>query len=299
MNDVFKFLKIGLVPRLAFAVLLYCVALVAEIFTGNMLPGLPFILAAWFLLALKPASNKPKDIGLEEWRPVSDGEVNRISDSLLRSRNLGRSGKSKMAASIFLVVLLLFFSFVFTVSRNPAGPVLSKLAFFAVPGLFFGKIRVHTPFELSKKMPRIQTVLSQPLDKNYSFTPYLRFDKDTEQREIPENIRLMLEARQKQQDFIGVQFQISINNGANGPVPYMYAVVLTKGSKGTSYQYFSRMKTKGFVLEASGGSEYGTVVIRQNTGGQGYHTTDMDCIRLLDLVMGGLKELEPGSKATA
>jgi hypothetical protein len=66
-------------------------------------------------------------------------------------------------------------------------------------------------------------------------------------------------------------------------VPYLYAVVLTKGSAGPSYAAAARTKASGYEVEPGEGGEYGTVVIRQATTGGGYATSEGDCRRLFRL----------------
>ena len=44
----------------------------------------------------------------------------------------------------------------------------------------------------------------------------------------------MVEPRRKPADFLGAQFQVAVNNGPNGAVPYLYAVFLCRG-KGPTY----------------------------------------------------------------
>ena len=120
-------------------------------------------------------------------------------------------------------------------------------------------------------------------EKTIIVTPYLRLDKDKKGREIPEDVRLMLEPRRKPADFVGIQIQVAINNGANGAVPYMYAVFLGKG-KNNSFRALEKMNYGNYIKEPGGDEEYGYIVIRQKTGGGGYHTTTGNCINLYNTV---------------
>ena len=155
----------------------------------------------------------------------------------------------------------------------------------AIPVFFTGNVSLWTPQELARKMSVFESILaSGPLEGgDIILTPYLRLDKDKQGRQIPEDIRLMVEPRRKPADFLGVQLQVAINKGPNGPVPYMYAVFLCKG-KGDSYQRFAAERYGEFVREPGGDKDYGYVVVRQRTERGGYHTTPDDCRELFALV---------------
>lgn len=281
MEPDFRFFKLGLGSRLVAAGLLYAAVAAIQVFG----PGGPLFIAplaaAWIVMALKPVSNKPKDKGLEEWRPVSMAEVDRIVDNIKAARAL----RAKLAGPAALGVLALVGLSILSVVSLAFSDILALAAFdlalFSIPGLFFGRLKVFTPPELELKLPCFNAIATASLPKGYVLTPYLRFDKDEDGRDLPEDLRFMLEAVRKPADFVGVQFQAAVNNGPNGKVPYLYAVVLTKGRTGASYAAARAFKDKAYVVEAGGDGDYGTVVIRQKTSGTGYHTKPKDCERLL------------------
>jgi len=292
MEHRFKYLKLGLRSRLVAAAALYAGAVALQVALGSSFAGLLPVFVAWFLLALKPATNKPRDTGLEEWRAVSDGEVARIADNLSRSKKLRASITGPAVLKVLLLAGLLFASLVVSFGSPRAGLVLFDLSLFCLPGLFFGSVRTHVPFEFDLKLARFVAAMNVPRPEGFVLTPYLRFDKDDQGRDVPEDLRLMLEPRRKPEDLVGIQFQASINKGANGNVPYMYAVVLTKGRNGPAYSRFRTMSARGFEVEAGGDDNYGTVVVRQDTGNGGYHTTDDDCGQLMGLMLKALQKVE-------
>jgi hypothetical protein len=292
MEHRFKYLKLGLRARLVAAGMLFAMAAAVEILSSVFILGIPFILAGWFVLALKPVSNKPKDQGLEEWRAVTDGEVNRLADSIKRSKSLRLNIAGPTALKVVLLVIGLIVTGVSAAVSPRTSLALFNLCLFSVPGLFFGKLKVHLPRDFDLKMRRFLAIMNVSRPDGYVLTPYLRFDKDAEGRDVPEDLRLMLEPKRKPADLIGVQLQASINNGANGAVPYMYAVVLTKGQDGPAYRKFRTMSAHGYEVEPGGDKDYGTVVVRQDTGGGGYHTTDDDCESLFVLMMKALAKVE-------
>lgn len=292
MENRFKFFKLSLSARLIAAAALFAAAVAAQILSASTLAGMPPVVAAWFLLALKSASNKPHDTGLEEWRAVTDGEVARIADNLARSKKLraGISGANVLSGILFTIAIVP--SFMASLWSSRVGLVIFDLCLFCLPGLFFGRVSAHIPFEFDQKLPRFIAVMNVPRPEAYLLTPYLRFDKDDKGRDVPEDLRLLLEPRRKPADLVGVQFQASINKGANGNVPYMYAVVLTRGTTGPTYTLLRAMKARGFELEAGGDPDYGTIVVRQGTGDGGYHTTNDDCVKLMTLMLKALEKTE-------
>jgi hypothetical protein len=293
MEIQFKRFRLGVSSRLTIAACCYAASILVQLQFG-ILPGLVFILAGWLFLGIKPTTNKPKDQGLEEWRAVSDAEITRIADNLKASKKIRAVVMGRKTLKI-----LGFFGIVFVVFLSaPVSTALSmailNFALFSVPAFFYGKISIFIPSDLDLKIPGFMTLLNASRPAGQVLTPYLRFDKDEEGRDIPEDIRFMLEPKRKPDDLVGIQFQSSINNGANGRVPYMYAVVLCRGQAGLTYEYFSRMSTRTFIVEAGGDNEYGTVVVRQQTGGTGYHTRNKDCQLLFEQMAGVLAKAVPG-----
>ncbi len=292
MKYHFRHLKLGLPARLVAVGCLYAGAVVIQLASGSTMAGLPLVVVAWFLLALEGATNKPKDQGLEEWRAVTDGEVARIADSIARSKKLRSSATGSGILRVLFVIVLLFLAFIFVFDDPRIGILIVDACVFLIPGLFFGRVKAHVPPELDMKLSSFVAAMDVPRPVGFVLTPYLRFDKDDEDRDVPEDLRLMLEPRRKPLDLVGIQFQVSINKGANGNVPYMYAVVLTKGRKGPSHASFKSFKARGFEVEAGGDDDYGTVVIRQATEGGGYHTTGEDCSSLMNLMLKALERTE-------
>lgn len=283
MELSYRFLKLGAPSRLVLAGALYAAAAFMQAATRNVPIGIIPVVAAWLVLSPKPASNKPADLGFEEWRAVSAAEVTRIADGISASKKLRRKVAGPVALGVLALVGLGLASLFALAAWPPASLALFDFALFLIPGLFFGKVKVHVPAEIAFKLPSFLALMNAELPDGLVLTPYLRFDKDKEQRDIPEDLRFMLEPRRKSADLVGVQLQAAVNSGPNGQVPYLYAVALTRGSGGAAYAAFSRLRARGFVVEPGGDGEYGTVVIRQETSGGGYHTTPDDCRALLEL----------------
>jgi hypothetical protein len=281
----FSRMKLSLPARLALAAGLFAVgAALQAFFHWGLVPGVIAIFVGYVPLHLKPATNKPSDQGLEEWRPVGMAEVDRLADTLRESKKL----RGLTMGSTALMVAISIVALAVAAAASIASPNLSLAIadgwLFAVPAMFFGRVKVYVPADLSLKMPCFQAVFSEKVPSGFVLTPYLRFDKDADGRDVPEDIRFMVEPARKPADFVGVQVQSAINKGPNGNVPYMYSVVLTKG-KGESFRKLRGLRVRGYEVEPGGDDEYGTIVVRQDTSNGGYYTKPSDCVRLYEVAL--------------
>jgi hypothetical protein len=288
MQDDFRFLKLGLASRLLVSGGLFAAGIALELAmrAGMFLPGILVVAAGWFPLMLKKATNKPDDQGLEEWRPVPMAEIDRLDDGLNESRKLRRKTRSLstgLALGLGIPAFVVFLALTAAFERADLAFIGVNAVVLLVPALFFGRVAVFTPSEIAMKMPCFRAILAEALPEGCAMAPYIRFDKDKAGADVPEDLRLLLELKRSPSDLVGVQLQAAINNGPNGAVPYMYAVVLTKGKKGPAYALAERFRRVGYEVEAGGDEEYGTVVIRQETSGGGYETKPRDCVALLTL----------------
>jgi len=277
--------KLPFASRLAAALALAAAGVVVQFIASPAL-GFPLILAGGLAFLANSYTNKPKDLGFEDWRPVTDREIDRIADNLRQSRKIKLPAyfSRGMAIAVAVVCLVIaFFSGVIAEDGTFAMAMLDALAFIG-PVLFSGSVSVWVPAELKMKMECLQAVLSQNKPEGISITPYLRFDKNKEGKEIPEDVRLMLEGKRHPDDMVGIQIQAAINSGEHGAVPYLYAVCLTRG-KGASFKKLSAMKIDGYEIEWKEPEEYGAVVVRQATSGGGYYTSAEDCARLYQLCL--------------
>ena len=284
MDQEFSRMKLGLSSRLVLAGGLFAAgAFLQVVFRWGLMPGVLAIIAGYIPLALKAITNKPADQGLEEWRAVSMAEIDRLADTLRESKAaLGRSaGQIGIMAVISAAVFALAGVFL---SVNPdISLILADGLLFSVPAMFFGRVKVFVPQTLSLKMPCFQAVFAKKASDPLVMTPYLRFDKDKEGHDVPEDIRLMVEPKRKPEDFIGVQMQAAINKGPRGDVPYLYAVILTTG-KGESFRKLKNLELDDYEVEPGGDEKYGSIVIRQSTSGEGYSTKPSDCVDLYQVV---------------
>jgi hypothetical protein len=286
MQEDFKFFKLGLTSRLLVAGGLFAVGAAIELAMASLFPGILVVLAGWFPLMLRKATNKPDEQGLEEWRPVPMSEVDRLDDGLRKSKKLrGRtvSVSRGLALGLGIPVLVLVLGVSAAHGRMDVAFLAANAAILLAPAALFGRIKVYSPETIAIKMPCFRAILAESIPEGIVVAPYIRFDKDKSGADVPEDLRLLYELKRPPADLVGIQVQAAVNKGPNGAVPYMYAVVLTKGKDGPSYKIAQRLRSAAFEVEAGGDENYGTVVIRQETSGGGYETTKGNCRSLLKL----------------
>jgi hypothetical protein len=259
---------------------------------GGTFIGLLVMVPGVILMWMKNFRNRPLDLGFEDWQPATAAEFNRIRSNLSATRKQRFSPLHRGGLGVMLVILAgalaLFVGFG---GNRLAGIAFLDAAVLLLPFAFSGNVSLWTPRELAFKMACLEPLAgAEPEGGEIIVTPYLRLDKDKENRQIPEDVRLMVEPRRKPADFLGAQFQVAINNGPNGAVPYLYAVFLCRG-KGPTFDAISRMDFENFIDEPGGDKEYGYVVVRQPTASGGYNTDPADCRRLYALVRDRLLRL--------
>ena len=278
MQSDFRFFNLSLGARLILAGTCSCAAVEIQIAYSTSF-GFAIAALGWLPLMLRAATNKPDDRGLEEWRPVPISEIDRLDDGLRQSKDLRKRTRNwvkSIGLGFGIPLLIAYLVVTAATGREDYWLAGYDLAFFLVPAIFFGRINVFAPPAIEMKMPCFRAFLSEKLPETMAVAPYLRFDKDKSGADIPEDLRMLVELKRPPADLVGVQIQAAINCGPAGNVPYMYAVVLTKGKTGRSYKTAEQIQVPGYIVDAGGDGDYGTVVIRQ----EGYVTNPDDCVEL-------------------
>lgn len=293
LNEIkFSWFKLPFYSRVIFSAALYCISVAVQFLTKTIFVGLPFVIGAWVLLKQKTISNKPDDQGYEDWRAVEISTVDKILKSIQQIRKKGKKYSSNIGCAIvFIIVTILLSIFAIGDNNSQVGLAVINGLLFSIPALFAAYTKFFIPHELDKKFSTVVTLLNTKKPDGFVLTPYIRFDKDKQKNEIPEDIRFLLEKKHAPEDFIGVQFQVAINDGPNGEVPYLYAVALTKETGDTYNKLLSLFKRGNFIIEDKKEGGYGIIVIRQQTSGTGYHTTQADCERLWNFILNSLVSL--------
>jgi hypothetical protein len=295
MKVRFSFFSLGFEARFTVSALCYAAAVALQIIlpAGHTFRFLVLVLCALPLLFLKAKnfSNKPVDLGKEEWKPVTMKEIDRLANRM-RTVKLIKVGASYGKSFALVGLILLPFTVMLLGALFGSGVFLfsAELVLFFVPLFWFARVDKWYSVELSDKLKILAPVLDYPAGSSYNIVPMLRFDEDKLGRKIPEDIKVMVEPRRKPAatppekpgELVGVQFQAAINSGPDGEVPYVYAVFITRGS-GPVWKALSKTRFFSWLTEADSDGEFGTVVLRLNTEsrGDGYHTKSRDVEELI------------------
>ena len=292
MDNKFKFFTFGPFLRMGISGILWTLGVSLQLrFPDFWWAGLALILGGMVPLIMKNISNKPQDQGKEDWRGVSMAEVDRLQDALTQSKKLQKKFGSQ-GCLLFALGAVMFLGLFMFMDENPSlGTFFLDSSLFLLAGILGGRVQVFYPGELAMKMDAFSPLIKFQSPVDIILTPYIRFDQDEVGKDIPEDLRFQMEAKRKPEDFIGVQFQAAINNGPNGAVPYIYGVFLTKGQDGPGSRALGVPEIPGYVVEKGGDAQYGTLVVRQETSGGGYHTNRGDVDRLLKTCTALVKSL--------
>jgi hypothetical protein len=283
--------KIPLMLRFVIFTIVVCTGVWYQFYYpgGTWWIGCLLILVGGFFVIAKDFFNKPLDLGFEDWQPATKEEFKKINDNLKLTKKAKYPFYFRKPFGISVVsALLLMLLLIRIMDDSPDYNIMLAIfdsALIAGPVLIGGSIKLWMPGDLKLKMERFDTIMEECLKSGDKLiiAPYIRLDKDKEGRQIPEDIRLLVEPRRKPDELIGVQVQVAINNGPNGAVPYMYAVFLCKG-RGKLFEYFGSQDYENMIKEPGGDKDYGYVVVRQPTGGSGYHTDNNDCLKLFGII---------------
>lgn len=277
----YRFMKLGTNARLVvFASFAAAGILLQLYYAGNPYPGLVVMALPLFLLMAKPWTNKPDDQGEEDWQRSGSQELDRIADAFAQSRKIKLPILYRSGGGIVFSAVLLALAFLGGGQRSLPGIIAMDAFVLFWPVFHFIKVKLWVPREFELIMHAIQAARTEPVPEGISLVPYLRLDRDKDGLRIPESARLMIEKRGMSDDLLGIQIQVTINNGPNGPVPYIYAVVITKGQT-QAWRKASDFSAHGFLVEADGSGDYCTVVVRPVTSGGGYHSTPDTCRKLM------------------
>lgn len=279
--------------RMGAAATLIAVGFLCQLF---LLPGnlvlvlvisLPLLLAGNCLLLVRGYDTTPTDLGRKtEW-------VKTTRDRFLAARELEKQARRWdetfvditcytgffSMVLIALVVVAVFFLLASDSSTALWAPVFAAdVCVLLLPHWLSGTRRGWRPVELRQHIDALDPVLK--VIDSYKEPPcqvQCMFEmKGKEKEKTPVGARVFVRFPEGPEDFLGVQFQVSLNNVQGTKYPYLYAVLVAKKGFGLTKSAIKKIRRAAgdtLRVEKSEEADVEVVVIRQKTTKKsGYHT---------------------------
>ncbi len=273
--------------RITLALTLFLVGAGLQIATLGALAGLPFLLVAVLLVAVKGYDSRARLKGFDidpAWKPVPIERIQELEELRRRAKRWDRDAfevSNPLGCAVFLLLTTVLL-FVAVVGGVAAGDVQVSLILlldgFVMVGLlwFTGMRRLLT---LPNLAVRAQVVLElhRAFEKlgleGETFQPALRLARGRQGGVVPTDVRFSVRFPRAPEGFWGLQGQININLVQGTSYPYFYCVLAARPGFGLdAYQPRIPLPPK-VICEYQPTAEAEVLVIRQETTRtSGYHT---------------------------
>jgi len=255
--------------------------------------GLLLLLAGHLPLWVRTQTTAPggaTPVHEDVWAPVEDAWLERVSELETRGERWDTTPWDLSNGTGCLTLtgaLLLFATVAFVAGTAFGGDALLRVAV-AGPLLFVplwlnGMRSTWNPSELRKKGEALavaREALAELGGKDFDLVPLLAL-REGRRGKYPVDARLMARpAREDESGFLGVQVQVAMNNVRGTDYPYVYAVVLGKGS----FRFPKRPGREAahgvdLVVEAGEGEGVVYRVVRQHADKSGGWNTEPHHVR--------------------
>jgi len=286
MNTYLIFDQISPRLRNILTVLLIFIGYLFQITSRNILAGLPFIFFCVILNLIKNFSLKRIHPLKIEWKEVTPERIEQVYKHCQRLKKIqgGNWGCVIFFIAIFFIIffvlpLLEFLGRAFIKNSEGSFPIIALIidSLIIFSGIMFsGRSSVWIPNNLDVKMPIIKRVLDHPefiKDPAIKIIPYLEIG-ETKEGSFPNDTRILIRFKDAPEDFIGLQFQISINDVQGRKYPYCYSVIIAKKSFNL-FQKFKPVSLQRLTIERETSEDVDVMIIRQTTTkNSGYHTNE-------------------------
>ncbi len=266
--------KITPALRMVFSSILLLTGYLLQLSTRNALAGLPFVFFCMIMNLIKSVKVRAEQAEELKWQEVTAAKVDQVVE---HCRRIKKFQSANLGCVIIFLLVVGWISIMFL----PAFRLPVRYSALIIDGVILiaglalsGRKSAWLPNALNVKVAIVQRILLSALakDPEAQVMPFLEVGQTKAGGTFPNDARLMVRFRNAPEDFIGVQFQISINNVKGTQYPYLYAVILAKtGFK--LLEKFMDPKLDNLIMENEEADEVDVIVIRQfTTRTSGYHT---------------------------
>jgi len=292
-------LQFHLLPRLTYGVrfslacLLILAALAAQLLWTGAEFGLvllvtgPFLLCGNLLLLARGYDLRPKHEARHAvWERSTRERFRQVLELDAKVRGWDETAVDltcKLGCGLFLALLVILLGATFAVHEQlgPAGrhftPIfLVDAGLLLVPQWVTGVRRGWRPTALREVIAALETVL-ETIDRYEEpacqIQPMLLVSGQGEGQR-PHDARVFVRFPDADENFLGVQFQVSLNNVQGTNYPYLYAVLVAKKMYGLAdHLDFLRRRNPNLTVELGLEEDVDVIVIRRpTTRTSGYHT---------------------------
>jgi len=266
--------KITPALRMAFSFILIAAGYLLQLSTRNVLTGLPFVITCMIMNLIKSVKIRAEQAEELKWQEVTAAKIDQVVE---HCRRIKKFQSANLGCVVGFLIALVWFS----IMLLPALRLPVRLSALLLDGIILiaglalsGRKSAWLPTGLNVKTAIVQRILASPLakDPEAQIMPFLEVGQTKAGGTFPNDARLMVRFRNAPEDFIGLQFQISINNVKSTQYPYLYAVLLAKPGFKLS-EKFKDPKLNNLIMENEEADEVDVIVIRQfTTQTSGYHT---------------------------
>ncbi len=282
---------------------------------GLIFLGALCLLGMSLLLMAKGCTNKPEGLLIDEdnWQQATSEQIERVLNRAKEDAQWGASpfnGGGGLGVLTFVIVAasIAVVSVFFLSGDLRIILIFDSIILIGLPVFFCGWISSWKPPGLIeiKAIDMILRYLANKPMFDVEVEPYLKL-ASTEKGDVPFSARMMLKFPAADESVIGLQVQVSINSVQGKSYPYMYCVILARQTLGLhdkvrsllthlkdpgfmkslvmseqEKKEFKLARYRGEIVQLETSNDVDIVVIRQNTKGTGYHTTDAQMVRVLN-----------------
>jgi hypothetical protein len=292
--------RLGYRARLAASAALVAAGIALQVFLSPMnLAGLlavtlPWILAGSFLLLVRGYDAAPKSRRATNWEKTTRDrfrEVRRLEQRVRRwDETLVDITCVTGAFGLLLIAgLVAGVAFAFSLWLGQAREVIvfaADAAALILPHWLTGTRRGWRPVALRQQIEALESalgVVEAQKSPPCQVQPMFRMAGKGQAR-MPMEARVFVRFPDGPDDFLGLQFQVALNNVQGTKYPYLYAVVIAKPSFGLASRHgeaFRRSLGGSFTVTADAAEDVDVIVVRQRTTRtSGYHTSPAAIRRL-------------------
>jgi hypothetical protein len=300
----------GVRQRLTLVAVLLGAGLLVQL-TASISIGFVVFFVGCLFGAVRGRKKRPQTHGKREWQQSNIEGLRTVLAVRNQARTAGaKTGafnplKAKGCGCLLLMILTIITGalFVAAVIDGPAvnafgtpfikgGPLwpawVLDMAALLIVLWFSGQVSAWQPDELLIKAGQLLFIAEEAAkDQSLEVTPSLEIVK-AEHGDLPTDARLLIKPKDAPEGLVGIQVQTSLNSVQGTNYPYTYCVMLAKPEMRLSEKAQAmaerrrrEMEFGGAVIQVENQPDMDVVVVRQQTGGGGYKTSNEGAWKIL------------------